>query len=76
MHGCRGATRHVPRILRVALLSAGIAAAASLMSTVYVGSSLDSELQQLTRRDFGTPRIVASNPNAGSALSLLAKRKQ
>jgi general secretion pathway protein L len=62
--------------LRGALLSAGIAAAASLMASTYVGSSLDSDLQQLTRQISERRASLRLNPNAGSALSLLAKRKQ
>jgi len=71
-----GRASDVPRILRVALLSAGVAAAASLLATTYVGSSLDSELQQLTRRISERRAALRLNPNAGSVLSLLAKRKQ
>jgi general secretion pathway protein L len=75
LHGAAAAD--VPRILRVALLSAGIAAAASLMAAIYVGGSLDSDLQQLTRRISERRASMRLNPNAGgSALSLLAKRKQ
>jgi general secretion pathway protein L len=71
-----GRATDVPRILRGALLSAGIAAAASLMASTYVGSSLDSDLQQLTRQISERRASLRLNPNAGSALSLLAKRKQ
>jgi general secretion pathway protein L len=67
----------VPRMLRVVLLSAGLAAAASLIATTYVGSALESELQQLTRRISERRASLRLNPNAGgSALGLLAKRKQ
>jgi general secretion pathway protein L len=67
----------VPRILRVVLLSAGVAAAASLIAAAYIGSSLDSEQQQLTRRISQRRASLRLDPNAdGSALSLLAKRKQ
>jgi general secretion pathway protein L len=75
LHGAAAAD--VPRILRVALLSAGIAAAASLMAATYIGSNLDSDLQQLMRRISERRASLRLNPNAGgSALSLLAKRKQ
>src|SRR5882762_1961564 len=40
----------VPRILRVVLLSAGLAAAASLIVAAYIGSTLDAEQEQLQRR--------------------------
>ncbi len=75
LHGAAAAD--VPRILRVALLSAGIAAAASLMAATYFGSVLESEQQQLTRRISERRAAMRLNPNSGgSALSLLAKRKQ
>lgn len=72
-----GRATDVPRILRVALLSVGMVAATSLMATTYVGSNLDSDLQQLLRRISERRASLRLNPNAGgSALSLLAKRKQ
>jgi general secretion pathway protein L len=75
LHGATAAD--VPRILRVALLSAGIAAAASLMAATYIGSNLDSDQQQLMRRISERRAALRLNTNAGgSALNLLAKRKQ
>ncbi|HLX17693.1 MAG TPA: PilN domain-containing protein, partial [Bradyrhizobium sp.] len=77
LHGAGGRAMDVPRILRIALLSAGVAAAASLIAAAYVGSNLDSEQQELTRRISERRASLRLNPNAGgSALSLLAKRKQ
>ena len=77
LHGAGGRAMDVPRILRFALLSAGIAAAVSLMVAAYVGSNLDSDLQQLMRRISERRASLRLNPGAGgSALSLLAKRKQ
>jgi len=77
LHGAGGRAMDVPRILRVALLSAGIAAAASLLAAAYVGSSLDSDLQQLMHRISERRASLRLNPGAGgSALDLLAKRKQ
>jgi general secretion pathway protein L len=77
LRGAVGGAADVPRLLRVALLSAGLAAAASLVVTAYVGSALESEQQQLTRRISERRASLRLNPNAGgSALSLLAKRKQ
>jgi general secretion pathway protein L len=75
LHGAAGRAMDVPRILRFALLSAGIAAAVSLMAATYVGSNLDSDLQQLSRRISERRASLRLNPN-GSTLSLLAKRKQ
>jgi general secretion pathway protein L len=77
LRGAVGWSADVPRILRAVLLSAGLAAAASLIATSYIGSALDSEQQQLTRRISQRRAALRLNPNAdGSALSLLAKRKQ
>src|SRR6202041_2655844 len=72
-----GRTVNVPRILRTVLLSAGLAAAASLLVAAYRGSSLQSEQQELQRRISQRRATLRLDPNAGgSALSLLAKRKQ
>jgi general secretion pathway protein L len=70
-------TVNVPRILRAVLLSAGLAAAASLLVTAYLGNSLQSERQELQRRISQRRAALRLDANAGgSALSLLAKRKQ
>ncbi|MDR3484779.1 MAG: PilN domain-containing protein, partial [Bradyrhizobium sp.] len=72
-----GRTANVPRILRTVLLSAGLAAAASLLVAAYFGSSLQSEQQELQHRISQRRAALRLDPNAGgSALSLLAKRKQ
>ena len=72
-----GRTVNVPRILRTVLLSAGLAAAASLLVAAYFGSSLQSEQQELQHRISQRRAALRLDPNAGgSALSLLAKRKQ
>jgi general secretion pathway protein L len=72
-----GRTVDVPRTLRAVLLSAGLAAAASLLVAAYLGSSLQSEQQQLQRRISQRRAALRLDPNAGgSGLSLLAKRKQ
>ncbi len=77
LRGATGRAMDVPRMLRVALLSAGLAAAASLIAAAYIGSALESEQQQLARRISERRVALRLNPNAGgSALSLLAKRKQ
>jgi len=67
----------VPRILRAILLSAGLAAAASLLVAAYLDSSLQSEQQQLQRRISQRRAALRLDPNAGgSGMGLLAKRKQ
>ncbi|MGZ5871367.1 MAG: PilN domain-containing protein [Bradyrhizobium sp.] len=77
LRGAAGRALDVPGILRVALLSCSLAAAASLMFAAYIGSALDSEQQQLTRRISERRASLRLDPNAGgSAQSLLAKRKQ
>jgi general secretion pathway protein L len=77
LRGAVGRLVDVPRMLRVGLLSAGLAAAASLLATAYVGSALDSEQQQLTHRISERRAALRLNPGVGgSALSLLATRKQ
>jgi general secretion pathway protein L len=72
-----GAVADVPRLLRVILVSAVIAAAASLLLNAYLGGSLQSELgdlrQQISQRRAAL-RLGAGGP--GSGLGLLAKRKQ
>lgn len=68
----------VSRILRVSLLVTGFAAAAALVFAIYAGNVLDSEQQQLLHRIAERrASLRLSEPGAGgSALSLLAKRKQ
>jgi general secretion pathway protein L len=68
----------VPRILRAVLLSAVLAAAASLLVAAYIGSTLDAEQEQLQRRISQRRASLRLDPNVagGSALNLLAKRKQ
>jgi general secretion pathway protein L len=60
------------------LLPAGVAAAACLIVSPYIGNTLDSEQQQLQRRISQRRASLRLDPNAGggSALNLLAKRKQ
>jgi general secretion pathway protein L len=63
--------------LRTVLLSAAFAAAASLLVAAYLGSSLQSEQQDLQRRISQRRAALRLDPNAGeSGVSLLAKRKQ
>lgn len=77
LRGAIGRVVDVPQMLRIILLSAGLAAAAVLIASAYIGSALESEQQQLTRRISERRASLRLNPNAGgSVLSLLAKRKQ
>src|ERR1700682_2756853 len=50
LQGVVGRAVDVPRILRVVLLSAGLAAAVSLMVAAYIGSTLDAEQERIQRR--------------------------
>jgi len=75
----RGAAHGVldtPRTLRAVLLSACAAAAVALVVAAYFGDSFDSEQQQLLRRISQRRAALRLGPDGGSALGLLAKRKQ
>jgi general secretion pathway protein L len=73
-----GQTLDVPRLLRIILLSTGLAAAASLALAAYMGDSLDAEQQQLLHRisERRASLRLGQTGAGGSARSLLAKRKQ
>ena len=76
----RGVVRRaldLPRILRLTLLSTGLAAAASMLIAAYFGIDLDSQQQQLMRQISERRVALRLAPTAsGSAFDLLAKRKQ
>jgi general secretion pathway protein L len=65
-----------PRILRAGLVSAGAAAAVTLLVATYVGDSLDTEQQQLMRRISERRAALRLGSDGNSALGLLARRKQ
>lgn len=65
-----------PRTLRAVLLSAGAAAAIALLAAAYFGGSLDSEQQQLLQRISQRRAALRLGSDGGSALGLLARRKQ
>ena len=65
-----------PRILRMALLATGAAAAVALLVATYVGDSLDNEQQQLMGRISQRRTALRLGSDGSSALGLLAKRKQ
>jgi general secretion pathway protein L len=73
-----GRTMDLPRILRIILLSTGLAAAAALAFAAYAGNTLDVEQQQLLRRvaERRASLRLGQTAGGGSAQSLLAKRKQ
>ncbi|SHJ56668.1 general secretion pathway protein L [Bradyrhizobium lablabi] len=73
-----GRRMDVPRLLRIILLGTGLAAAASLVLAAYAGNMLDAEQQQLLRQiaERRASLRLGQTAAGGSALSLLAKRKQ
>jgi general secretion pathway protein L len=71
-----GATIDAPRLLRLTLLGAGLAAVVSLAISVYAGSVLDADQQDLQSRIAQRRAALRINQPGGSAETLLAKRKQ
>ena len=72
-----GSTLSIPRLLRTVLLGAGVAAAASLMIAAYLENTMQSEQGDLQRQISQRRAALRLDSNgAGSALGLLAKRKQ
>jgi general secretion pathway protein L len=71
-----GAAMDAPRALRLTLLGAGLAAAASLAIAVYAGSMLDAEQEELQHQLAQRRAALRINQPGGSAETMLAKRKQ
>jgi general secretion pathway protein L len=72
-----GPALNVPRLLRAVLLSAAVAAAASLLISAYLGDSLQSELGDVQRQISQRRAALRLEANGtASGLGLLAKRKQ
>ena len=72
-----GTALSIPRLLRTILLGAGAAAAASLLIAAYMESSMQSQQEDLLRQISQRRAALRLDANgAGSALGLLAKRKQ
>jgi len=75
--GVIGSAGRIPRLLRRVLLTAVGAAAASLLIATYLESSMQSEQNELQRQISQRRAALRLDANAsGSALGLLAKRKQ
>jgi general secretion pathway protein L len=75
--GVIGAAERIPRLLRTVLFAAGAAAAVSLLIATYLESSMQSEQDELQRQISQRRAALRLDANApGSALGLLAKRKQ
>jgi general secretion pathway protein L len=72
-----GSADQIPRLLRRVLLVAGAAAAVSLLIATYLESSMQSQQDELQRQIAQRRAALRLDANApGSALGLLAKRKQ
>ncbi|WP_423960450.1 PilN domain-containing protein [Bradyrhizobium sp.] len=71
-----GRITDVPRLLRLSLLGAAVAAVAVLAISAYVGSALDAEQQDLQHRIAQRRAALRISQPIGSAETLLAKRKQ
>ena len=75
--GVIGSAGQIPRLLRRILLTAAIAAAALLLVATYLGGTMQSEQDELQRQIAQRRAALRLDANApGSALGLLAKRKQ
>jgi general secretion pathway protein L len=71
-----GAAIDFARLLRMTLVGAAFAAAASLAISAYVGSWLDAEQQELQHRISQRRAALRMSEPGGSADTLLAQRKQ
>ena len=72
-----GSALSIPRLLRAILLGAGAAAAASLLLAAYMENSMQSRQADLHRQISQRRAALRLDANGtGSALGLLAKRKQ
>jgi general secretion pathway protein L len=78
LQSATGRRMDVPRVLRIVLLGTSLAAAASLVFGAYLGNMFDAEHQQLLHQiaERRASLRLGQNAAGGSALSLLAKRKQ
>lgn len=66
----------VPRLLRIGLVSTGIAAAAALLLNIYLGGSLQSQQEDLQRQISQRRAALRIGANGETGIGLLAKRKQ
>jgi general secretion pathway protein L len=74
--GAAGGAIDFARLLRMTLVGAAFAAAASLAISAYVGSWLDAEQQELQHRISQRRAALRMSEPGGSADTLLAQRKQ
>jgi general secretion pathway protein L len=76
LSGAAGGALDVARLLRMTLLGAGLAAAASLLISTYLDSEYAGEQQELQRQISQRRAALRINRSDGTAETLLAKRKQ
>jgi len=76
LSGPAGGALDVARLLRMTLLGAGLAAAASLLLSTYLGSEYAAEQQDLQQKISQRRAALRINRSDGTAETLLAKRKQ
>jgi general secretion pathway protein L len=76
LSGPGGGALDVARLLRMALLGAGVAAAASLLISAYLGGEYAAEQQDLQQQISQRRAALRINHSDGTAETLLAKRKQ
>lgn len=76
LSGGAGGGLDLARLLRMALLGAGLAAAASLVISAYLGSEYAAEQQELQQKISQRRAALRLNRSDGTAETLLAKRKQ
>jgi general secretion pathway protein L len=76
LSGTAGGALDVARLLRISLLGAGLAAAASLLISTYLGSEYATEQQELQQKISQRRAALRINRSDGTAATLLAKRKQ
>ncbi|MBR1175257.1 PilN domain-containing protein [Bradyrhizobium sp. KB893862 SZCCT0404] len=75
LSGAAGSAHNVTRLLRMTLLGAGFAAAASLLISTYLGSEYAAEQQELQERITQRRAAMRIRPDS-TAETLLVKRKQ
>lgn len=76
LSGSTGLATDMPRLLRLTLLGAGVAAAAMLAVSTYLGGVYDDQRLELQQRVSQRRAALRIDQPGGSATTLLAKRKQ
>jgi general secretion pathway protein L len=76
LSGAAGSAIDVARLLRMTLLGTGLAAAACLLVSAYLGGEFAAEQQELQQKIAQRRTALRLDHSDGSAETLLAKRKQ